>query len=373
MRVTRSSVPQSRKKSDTVATAGLKSSSAEEIRAVDRVSEVLQDALRVLESSTPPTESAVKDSLTICEDLAKYFSRTAEPTKGATKTLHTPAMNLLFLDETAVPSTAKSATAAALAAKIKGDAVDKVSSTAYELLAHPNVFVTPKLLAQFVNVQLLLERPESLSQMFSLYAQKPIPIAGTNPVTFKAAQPNRASSAVPLGLASIALDAAIDARNLPLCLDMINCTVGAPAFRQHKFVQKALLPLTAAGVAPLAAYTLASQLSVFQDSMSPEMATNIAFAGIIAYIGFTATIGVVAVTTANDQMDRITWVTGTPLRERWLREEERSFIDRVAVAWGFRQVLKRGEEVGEDWATLREHAGMKGMILDRTSLMPGME
>lgn len=107
--------------------------------------------------------------------------------------------------------------------------------------------------------------------------------------------------------------------------------------------------------------------------MDPTAATNMAFAGILAYVGFTATIGVVAVTTSNDQMDRITWATGTPLRERWLREEERALIDQVAGAWGFKDLSKRGEEEGRDWETLREWVGMRGMMLDRVELMEGME
>jgi len=103
------------------------------------------------------------------------------------------------------------------------------------------------------------------------------------------------------------------------------------------------------------------------------MATNVAFAGILAYVALTGTIGFVAVTTANDQMDRVTWATGTPLRERWLREEERAMIDRVAGAWGFKEKWRRGEEEGSDWAGLREFTGLRGMVLDRVELMEGME
>ncbi len=103
------------------------------------------------------------------------------------------------------------------------------------------------------------------------------------------------------------------------------------------------------------------------------MATNVAFAGILAYVGFTATIGIVAVTTANDQMDRVTWATGMPLRERWLREEERAALDRVAGAWGFKEPRRRGEEEGGEWEELREFIGRRGMVLDRVELMEGME
>lgn len=103
------------------------------------------------------------------------------------------------------------------------------------------------------------------------------------------------------------------------------------------------------------------------------MATNVAFVGITAYVGLTAMIGVVAVATANDQMDRITWGQGIPLRERWMREEERAAIDKIAGVWGFREVWRRGEEEGEDWDALREWVGNRGMMLDRVELMEGME
>jgi hypothetical protein len=61
------------------------------------------------------------------------------------------------------------------------------------------------------------------------------------------------------------------------------------------------------------------------------------------------------------------------LRERWLREEERAMIDKVAGAWGFKEPWRRGDESGEDWAALKEFTGLRGMVLDKTSLMEGME
>lgn len=84
-------------------------------------------------------------------------------------------------------------------------------------------------------------------------------------------------------------------------------------------------------------------------------------------------VGYVTITTANDQMDRVTWATGVPLWERWVREEERAAIDAVAGQWGFQDVEKRGDEEGEDWEALREWVGMRGMVLDKVSLMEGME
>ena len=107
--------------------------------------------------------------------------------------------------------------------------------------------------------------------------------------------------------------------------------------------------------------------------MDPQYATSVAFAGIMTYIFTVGGLGYVVVTTANDQMDRVTWSRGVPLWERWVREEERAAFDRVAGRWGFQDVRRRGEEEGTDWDVLREVVGLRGMGLDRVELMEGME
>lgn len=126
-------------------------------------------------------------------------------------------------------------------------------------------------------------------------------------------------------------------------------------------------------MAPLAAYTLAAQFSTFQDTMAGPYATAIGTAGILAYLGATGSMGFIALTTANDQMERVTWASGTPLRERWIREEERALLDKVAASWGFKDVLRRGEEESPEWDALKELIGIRGMVLDRVELMEGME
>jgi len=83
--------------------------------------------------------------------------------------------------------------------------------------------------------------------------------------------------------------------------------------------------------------------------------------------------GYIAITTYNDHMERVTWIPGMPLRNRWLREDERAAADKVALAWGFKERERRGEEEGEDWDLLRTWCGYRGMILDATHLMEGME
>ena len=107
--------------------------------------------------------------------------------------------------------------------------------------------------------------------------------------------------------------------------------------------------------------------------MSPAYAQNVAFAGIMTYLATISGLGYVVVTTANDQMERVTWAKGVPLWERWVREEERAALDRVAGKWGFEDPLRRGDEEGAEWEGLREFVGVRGMVLDRAELMEGME
>ena len=123
--------------------------------------------------------------------------------------------------------------------------------------------------------------------------------------------------------------------------------------------------MTGVAIGPVAAYSLASQFDAVQESLSSANATGIALAGILTYLVATVTIGGVAVTTANDHMDRVTWASGMPLRERWLREEERGMLDLVAAAWGFKESWRRGEEEGAEWQALKELIGLRGMVLDK--------
>ena len=344
-----------------------------EHQAINRVAVVLEDTLRLLHNPVALGENVILESLTKCEDLAKYFKKAAGASKEEGNIEVTPAENLLFLDESDGGSESTTKNTIVLANAIREQVVDRLSNTAYTIVTSPNVFITPRILDLYVNIQTLLGRPETLSEALKLYAGKPIPKPNTSPVQYSPANTNKITAAVPLKTAITALQAAIQAKNLALCFDIIKSTVCTPAYHKSKFIRRALVPLSGLALAPPAAYTLASQLSVFQDTMSTEMATNIAFAGILSYVVFTATIGVVAITTANDQMDRVTWATGTPLRERWLREEERAMIDQVAISWGFRNRERRGEEEGVEWDAIREFAGLRGMVLDRVSLMEGME
>ncbi|CAD6446645.1 159a41ac-4039-43bd-a25b-5bc0d813a893 [Sclerotinia trifoliorum] len=251
--------------------------------------------------------------------------------------------------------------------------VDELSQALFSIVSNEAIFISPEILELYISAQSCLGKPETFPGVFYLYANKPIPVEGSRPIQFKNPNPNKVNNAIPIAVADQALQTAIDARELDVAMDIIDTAYAQKAFRRAKFIRKGLLPATGLAIAPIAAYGVASQLAMFQNTMEPGMATNIAFAGILAYMGFTTTIGVVAVTTANDQMDRVTWAPGMPLRERWIREEERAAIDKVAGSWGFHEKWRRGEEEGKDWDRLRLWIGNKGMLLDAVELMEGME
>lgn len=326
----------------------------------------------VLRSPAVPSQESVEAALENCRIFANSLVG-VDPSGTNSRNEKSPASTLLSLEKQHDDLNTLSRPIVSLTRPIRENMIAEVSALAYSIVTAPKVFITPNALASYVNTQCLLGRPETLPQVFVLYANKPIPQPNSTPTRYRSSNPNQASCAVSLVLAHDALSAAIEAKDLPLCFDIINTTVCTKAYRRSKILRRALVPITTLAIAPAAAYVLASQMSVYQDTMDNAMATNLAFAGLLAYIGFTATIGVVAVTTANDQMKRVTWTTGLPLRERWLREDERAMVDRVAVAWGFQQISRRGEEEGQDWEALREWAGLRGMVLDRVGLMDGME
>lgn len=252
--------------------------------------------------------------------------------------------------------------------------LDLISEKAQEIVRHPDVFIAPAILKAYVELQSLLEQPSSFPDLFDLYARKPVPTSkSANEVEYTAASPDKVNAAIDSKTANVALDAAIKSHNLPLAIDVITTSFSTAAFKKAKTLRQAAIPMAGLGLAPAAAYTLSSSFSSLQQTMDPSTATGIAFAGIMTYVGAVSMVGYVAVTTANDQMDRVTWASGVPLWERWIREEERAAIDKVAGAWGFREVEKRGEEEGEDWESLREWVGVRGMVLDKVSLMEGME
>ncbi|KAK3694080.1 hypothetical protein B0T22DRAFT_476861 [Podospora appendiculata] len=228
------------------------------------------------------------------------------------------------------------------------DVVDKISEAAYAIITHPAVVITPPVLEVYVALQARLGKPETLPQILDLFATKPRPRLVSGSIRYTERNPHKIENAVEYKVAEIALDAAVKAKNLDAAIGIVEHTYATKASQRSKLVKKALLPVSVFGITPVVAYLVATNLSRMQDSMDQTTATNMTFVGILAYIGFTATIGIVATATANDQMKRVTWAPGTPLAQRWIREEERAAFDKIACSFGFSEVYRYGEEEGRD-------------------------
>ncbi|KAK4101663.1 hypothetical protein N658DRAFT_425328 [Parathielavia hyrcaniae] len=252
------------------------------------------------------------------------------------------------------------------------EVVDKVSDAAYTIVTQPTVVITGRILEEYVRLQARLGRPESLPQVLDLYASKPTPKLVSGTIKYAERNPNKADSAVDPAVAEVALGAALEAKDLPAAIGILENTYSAKPFLRSKLIKKALLPGIAVAGTPVAIYYVATELAQLQHALQPHIATGFAFAGAICYVGFTATIGMVAHFTANDQMKRVTWALGTPLRHRWLYEEERAALDKIACSFGFSEEHRYGEEEGEEFLWLREYILNRSMILDAVDLMPGM-
>lgn len=240
------------------------------------------------------------------------------------------------------------------------------------LLKHPSVFISPTILAIYVRLQRLLNRPHTIPEILYLYAHKPIPTEGSSPPKLTPQNPKAASQAVPAPVADAALSAAIDAKDISLALSIIDHTYRAPAWRRHRMLTKMGVPGVLAAMTPLAIYMLAQEMSVYSGFIDPWTFKLYAFAGISTYVMCTGTLGFVALTTYNDDHNRVVWRPGVPLLDRYVRADERAALDRVACAWGFKELWKWGSEEGDEWEALRQLCLLRGMVLDKSDLLPGM-
>ncbi|OLN88537.1 hypothetical protein CCHL11_01944 [Colletotrichum chlorophyti] len=348
------------------------SSPSKELPDVNRLAAVVeQSKQRFLSTDGIPTPQLVIAALKTCQGAASaiqpYLSK-SEIRPVSTLTAST-ASNLLSLDSNSTAT--KSGSTSIPSASVK-DAVDTISESAYEIIAHPAVVIGPQILELYVNIQARLGRPETLPHVFELYASKPRPKAVEGSISYVPQNPNRADKAIEADVAETALKAAIDAKNLDAAVGIVEACYATLAFVRQKLLRKTVLPVSAVVLAPFGVYALSSNLSAFQNTMEPLTATKFAFVAILAYLGFTSTIGLVAKTTVNDHMRRVTWAPGVPLHQRWIREEERAALDDIACAWGYKEKWRHGEEGGVEWESLREYLGLKGMMLDRVELMDGM-
>jgi hypothetical protein len=247
-----------------------------------------------------------------------------------------------------------------------------LSKLAESFIKHPKVFISPAALTLYIRLQRRLARPHTLPEALYLYANKPVPVEGSSPPTFSKPSPKSARQAIPANLADDALTAAIDAKDISLALAIVDQTYRAPAWRRHRMITKLGLPSALAGMMPFAIYMIAQELSVYSGYIDPWTFKLYAFAGISTYVMCTGTLGFVALTTHNDHHDRVVWRPGVPLLDRYMREDERAALDRIALAWGFKEIWRRGDEEGEDWEGLRQWVLLRGMVLDKPDLMHGM-
>lgn len=328
---------------------------------------------RFLSTDGIPTPQLVTAALRTCQAAANaihpYLSHTAALASAPAST----ASDLLSLDSSASSKSDNTNNAQNKngSAPLR-EAVSAISDSAFDIITHPPVVITPQVLDLYVSIQAKLGRPETLPFVLELYASKPRPRVVAGSIDYVQQNPNRADKAIEPPTAENALAAAIAAKNLDAALGVIDCCYTTTAFIRQKLLKKALFPASVFVATPFATYALASSLSAVQNTVEPGTATKFAFAGMVAYLAFTSSIGTVAKVTADDHMKRVTWAPGMPLTQRWLREDERAALDEVACAWGYKEKWRHGEEYGVEWESLREYLGLRGMILDRIEFMEGM-
>lgn len=250
---------------------------------------------------------------------------------------------------------------------------NQISQAAYNIITHPNVEMTPDILELYVHTQAQLGRPESLPSVLELYAHKARPVVKDGKVQYVAQNPNAAVKAIEKPVADLALQTAIDARNLDAALGITEKAFCVKAFKRQKLIKRTTAPAMALASLPFGILGLGTAYANYwQNTMDVTTATGIGVAGISGYFLVTGSLGMIAKLSHKDQMKRVTWIPGTPLRYRWMREEEREALDKIACSWGFKETWRHGEETGPEWEGLREYMGYRQMILDRVEFMEGM-
>ena len=247
-----------------------------------------------------------------------------------------------------------------------------LSKLAEDFIKHEKVFLSPNLLGLYIHLQRMLGLPRTIPEALYLYANKPVPVEGSSPPKFNKPSPKSAKQAVPADLADDALTAAIEAKDITLALAVVEHTYCTPAWLRHRRITKLGLPTVIMALTPFAINMISSELSVYSNFIDPWTFKLYCFMGISTYVLCTGTLGFVALTTHNDHHDRVVWRPGIPLLDRYVKEDERAALDMIACAWGFKEEWRRGDEEGDDWEGLRQWILLRGMILDKPDLMPGM-
>lgn len=335
----------------------------------------LEDAKnQLLAGDHIPSQEEVLSALDTCSQFARLHSGKAvrQGLAPDAKPDTSASSSLLSLDGTPT-SRAKANATAALGTDSPMNADDHISRVAFEIVTHPAVILTPQVLAAYVGIQGLLGDPDPLPYVLGLYASKPQPQGSPGSLEFVKRNPNMAINAVDPAVADKALDIAIEAKSLDAAVGIVANTYGSAAFLRQKLLRKALLPAATVAAMPLVIYLVAARLAKFQYLYDDQTATSMAAVGLLVYVGCTGFMGALAIFTHNDQMNRVTWAPGMRLFARWLREEERAGLDKIACAFGFSEATRHGEEEGVDFESLKKFVLLRGMVLDRVESMPGMK
>ncbi|KAF3910668.1 hypothetical protein ABW21_db0206457 [Orbilia brochopaga] len=249
--------------------------------------------------------------------------------------------------------------------------VHPLMDVAYHIAIHPYIFISPKVLTEYIKLATILKDPATLPSIFKLYANKPVLQDPLKPA--RRPNPNAAKNAIAYDSAKAALQVAIAAKNMPIALDLIDSSVGTRAWCRRKLITQVIPFTTITSAIPVGLYKLSDYLAQFQEQWLHEKAVMYAFIGFMTYYLCTGSLGMIALLTWNDHMIRVNWIPGVYMRERWFMEEQRALTDRVAMAWGYQEPFKRGLESGWEWEMLRHWAGVRGMIIDSSEMVEGRE
>jgi hypothetical protein len=341
-----------------------------------RLKEVEKHIKGIMDSNKVEPEEAVLFALAQLEYIAKraIAIRSGQPRGAILNLRQSSAGAILSLDTDDAPVSTPTKQTAKPATPKSDDLPSPrhLSQLAKDLLEDEKVFISPTILSKYVDLQRLLGRAHAIPEILHLYAVKPVPVAGSSPPVYKQVSPKNYKQAVPGPIAEKAISAAIAEKDMPLALSMIDVTYNAPAWRNRKWITKFTPPFAAVCAIPFLCMRIASELSLYSGYIDEWRFKVYCFLGFMTYFTCTGTLGFVALTTYNDHHERVVWRPGTPLLERWMREEERAALDRIAIAWGFKELWKRGDEEGEDWEGLRQWCFLRNMYLDKPELMPGM-
>ncbi|KAK8156203.1 hypothetical protein IWX90DRAFT_434337 [Phyllosticta citrichinensis] len=325
--------------------------------AVDNVEKKIKQILA--QKDTVPSEDVLVPIMREADKLSALLVKSGTAEKESTPKQGAPDAASLLSDLDNAPPSAR-------------HPVDKLSSLVHQLMLHPPVFINPEMLELYVKIQSRLRQPEKILDVFDLYANKPIPKPHSSPVQYKQLKPDRILAAIPTHIANQAVDAALANKDLFLAMEMVENTFRTRSFNKAKLVRKVTVPLLGVGCLPIGLYYLAQMYAEAQTSEEHFSAALKVYAGGAAYLVSVVGLGFVAISTWNDQMKRVTWARGTPLSVRYMREEERAAIDKIAQAVGFREKSRWGEEEGEEWEAFVEWAAMRWMVVDAVELQEEM-